>query len=186
MQKYDWLRLFSEVRPTFLPYARFTVRTRLTLEECRERLAAVTQPQRMPTLFSTPTSSGTQLVFKGQVSKAGFFVCPVDHIGLRKYQGPRPSQYKGPEPFWLCGRFKSFYNGTNIVVQVFPDPLALLVGCALLSLVSLQAVLYQSVPLGELLSPLLFARVFCCYAILAFPVSFKAFLSRKTLERLLA
>ena len=75
MQKYDWPRLFAEVRPTFLPYARFKIQTHLSPEQCRERLAAVTQPQKMPALLPKRTSDNARLVFKGQVSKNGFLLC---------------------------------------------------------------------------------------------------------------
>ena len=185
MQRFDWLRLFQEVRPTFIPYARFRVRSRLSPEECRERLAAATQPQKMLTLFSARTSDDARLIFQGQVSKVGFFICPVDHIGLREYRGPRPSQYQGPEPFWLFGRFKTFYGGTDIVVQVFPDPLAFIVACAFLLGVSIQTLWAWSNSVGQLGFPLMFARVLFVYTLVSLPVSFKAYKFKKALGNLL-
>ena len=130
MQKYDWPRLFAEVRPTFLPYARFKVQTHLSPEQCQQKLASITQAQKMPALISAPTSDNPRLIFKGQVSRTSFFVVPVDRTGRRRFQGP--------QPFWVMGRLRSNFGGSDITVKVFLDPFCLLVGCGFLGVVAIQ------------------------------------------------
>ncbi len=81
------LQVRREMGITFVPYARFRVQTRHSPEECAARLRAVTQPQKLPTLFSARTSPEAHLLLKGRVTRTGFFVVPVDNTGMRKYQG---------------------------------------------------------------------------------------------------
>ncbi len=178
MQKFDFPRLMSEVRPTFVPYKQFKVRTRLSPEQCRERLMSATQPQKMPALFSAPTSSDAHIVFKGQVAKTGFIVVPVDHNGSQRY--------RGPQPFWLLGRFKPSFGGTDVVVQVFPNLMGFFVACSLFGAVIAEAIVaWQSSMLEKLtFGPVILAELLFTYAVLAFPVSFRAYQSKKTLERL--
>ncbi|MGI4791701.1 MAG: hypothetical protein ACRYFS_23005 [Janthinobacterium lividum] len=179
MQKYDWLRLFSEVRPTFLPYARFTVQTHLSPEQCQERLASVTQPQKMPAVIPVRTSDDTRLVFKGQVSRAGFFIVPVDRHGRPKYQGP--------QPFWLVGRFQNTFRETRVIVKVFPDPFGFFTGCLLLGILIAALVMLGSSSILELIiqEPVLLLGCVFIYATLAFPTSIKAFQMKPAFKRLL-
>lgn len=180
MQKYDWRRLFSEVRPTFLPYARFTVRTRLTPEECRERIAAVTQPQRMPTLFSVRISDDPRLIFKGQTSIMGFLTVP---IGKKPIQGGS----RTAKPFFLIGKFRPASGGTDLAVQVLPDPLGTFIMLGLLLAVTFAAAVTWSLPSSEKFAFELFgiARIFFVLALLGLPASYEAYRAKKTLERLL-
>ena len=118
------LQVRREMGITFVPYARFRVQTRLSPEECAARLRAVTQPQTLPTLFSARTSPDAHLLFKGTVTRTGFFAVPVDNTGARKY--------RGAQPFWLRGRFQPAFGGTDLVVQVLPSLLGLFIVCLVL------------------------------------------------------
>ena len=173
MQKYDWPRLFAEVRPTFLPYARFKMQTHLSPEQCREKLASVTQPQKMPAfLVSKSVFLDARHVFKGQISKTRFFV-------------------EEPQPFWLIGRIKPAFSGTSVTVNVFLDPWCYLVSFGLLSIVLAQTVEIElvhglySYP-GKLFFVLLFLlRSLAVYLAISLPASFKAFQMKRMLKRLL-
>ena len=181
MQKYDWRRLFSEVRPTFLPYARFTGRTRLSPEECREKLAAVTQPQKMPSLFSIRTSDDPRLSLKGQFSDSGFLVVP---IGKKPVQGGS----RTAKPFFVIGKFRPASGGTDLAVQVLPDPLGTFIMFGLLSAVIFAAAVTCSLPSSEKFIFELFwlAQIIFVLAVLGLPASFEAYRTKKMLERLLA
>ena len=113
---------------TFVPYARFRVQTRLSPEDCAARLQAVTQPQKLPTLFSARTPFDRYLLLKGQITRTGFLAAPVDNkcLSRGKYD------VRGAQPFWLRGRFQPAFGGTDIVVQVFPSLLGLLTACMML------------------------------------------------------
>ena len=178
MQKYDWRRLFSEVRPTFLPYARFTVRTRLLPEECRERLAAATQPQPMPTLVSARTSDDPRLIFKGQISKTGFRAALIGHRSIK-------AGSRALKPFLLFGRFRAAFGGTALAVQVLPDVCCFVVIGALLALVS-WPIIHGRMVHDTFMELFLLARFFLFYGVLTLPASFEAYRAKKTLERLLA
>ena len=172
-------RLLSEIRPTFLPYARITVRTRLSPEQCRERLVPATQPQKIPALFSASTSQDTRYLFKGQVSRTGFLVAPID-------QRPTRQRRRDAKPFLVAGHFKPEFGGTDIIVQVFPDPFGFVLVLCMFCFYVAQMLFAWSCfgferPVLLLVSLML---LLFSYAALAFPVSFEAFQSKRTLEKL--
>lgn len=140
------LQVRQEMGITFVPYARFRVQTRYSPEECAVRLRAVTQPQKLPTLFSARTSPDRHLLLKGQITRTGFLAVPVDNKCPR---GNSDYDVRGAQPFWLRGRFQTAFGGTDIVVQVFPNFLGVITGGILLSMMLGCTLLYGKM----LLSP---------------------------------
>lgn len=181
------LQVRREMGITFVPYARFRVQTRHSPEECAARLRAVTQPQKLPTLFSARTSPDRHLFFKGTVTCTGFFAAAMNNTGKQKYQGV--------QPFWVSGRFQPAFGGTDIVVKVFPDLLGVLGICGVL-FVSMAMTAYDIhllLTLGSwervfwvLALPLLLARDLLLWGCLALPVPFQAYKMKNALRQLLS
>ena len=181
------LQVRREMGITFVPYARFRVQTRLSPEECAARLQAVTQPQKLPTLFSARTSPEAHLLLKGTVTRTGFFAVSVNNTGMRKYQGV--------QPFWVSGKFQPAIGGTDLVVQVFPSVSGLLAACAgLCACLVITAYDFHELMtpgswervLAGVVLPLLVARDLLLWGCLAIPASFQAYKMKNALRQLLS
>lgn len=186
------LQVRREMGITFVPYARFRVQTRHSPEECAARLRAVTQPQKLPTLFSARTSPDRHLLLKGQITRTGVLAVPVDNKCPR---GSSEYDVRGAQPFWLRGRFLPAFGGTDIVVQVFPNLSGMLTGGVLLSLMLSGIFVYGKMllsldvlgrGLGVLAAPTCLLAALFCAAMMAISVSFQAYKMKNALRQLLS
>lgn len=109
-----------------VPYKRFRIRTKLSREQCHQRLVAVVQPQKVVPLFAAPNSSDNRLIFKGEVKPNRF--------NLKYINRSRPQSKKG-DFVAISGRLQSVGDGTEIIVRATFDPLyAIWIGFCSLSL----------------------------------------------------
>lgn len=186
------LQVRREMGITFVPYARFWVQTRHSPEECAARLQAVTQPQKLPTLFSARTSPEAHLLLKGRVMQTGFLAVPVDNKCPR---GSSEYDVRGAQPFWLRGRFQPAFGGTDIVVQVFPNFSGMLTGGLLLSMMLGCTLLFGKMLLspdvygrgmGIVAAPMCLLTALFLVAAMTLSSSFQAYKMKNALRQLLS